>query len=582
MKPSRIFLSLLLFSIAICALFTQEDRAIIVRQTTGNASNTKGETFALLIGINKYDSTDIKNLNFCVQDVKRMAETLKSMGVPEENIVLMHDEAAENMKPTRNRILRQLIVTLGKLTKDDRLIFGFSGHGAQSPENQPSRKAYLVPADGYNSMSITLIDREEVFDMIDKCPAIKKLALIDACRAEMFDLNSRSTGMTVLTDPIGEFDYGFAVIASCRPDQYSYEDKNLQHGVFTHFVIKGLEGEAWNKDGSLTLDELFQYVMRNTRNHVVNVMRKDPQIPTRGGDYSEFVIKGKGNTGNVQDQPQPPSVLPQPTSPLVQIQPQPTDQGGKQAGERMVFTIKGVEYPFRWCPPGTFMMGSPKSEVGRGDDETQHQVTLTRGFWMLETEVTQLMWESVMANNPSRFKGSKKLPVEQVSWDDCQEFIKKLNSLLSTLKDVPAGSKVSLPTEAQWEYACRAGTATSFHFGSVLNGDKANCDGNYPYGTELKGQYLSKTSEVGSYPVNAWGLYDMHGNVWEWCLDCYGTYPSGSVTDPVGASTESSRVLRGGSWYFGTRHCRSAFRYDSDPSSRYFHIGLRLSLVHEE
>ena len=245
-------------------------------------------------------------------------------------------------------------------------------------------------------------------------------------------------------------------------------------------------------------------------------------------------------------------------------------------GDRMVLTIKGVEYAFRWCPPGTFMMGSPESESRRYDDETQHQVMLTRGFWMLETEVTQGMWESVMGNNPSYFKGIK-LPVETVSWNDCQEFIATLN----TLKIAPSGYRFSLPTEAQWEYACRAGTTTVFHFGSVLNGDQANCDGNYPYGTKTKGKFLQKTSDVGSYPANDWGLYDMHGNVWEWCSDWYDGYPSGDVTDPVGPSTGSLRVVRGGCWCDLAWHCRSADRNRDVPSYRSFNIGLRLALVRE-
>jgi len=249
----------------------------------------------------------------------------------------------------------------------------------------------------------------------------------------------------------------------------------------------------------------------------------------------------------------------------------------KRAGERIVLTINDIDYAFRWCPPGTFTMGSPTSEKDRYDNETQHQVTLSRGFWMLETPVTQAMWESVMGNNPSHFKGSKKLPVEQVSWDDCQGFIQKLNGL----NIAPSGFKFSLPTEAQWEYACRAGTMTPFHFGSVLNGDKANCDGNYPYGTSTKGKYLEKTSEVGSYPSNAWGLLDMHGNVWEWCLDWYGNYPSGAVTDPVGSPTGSNRVIRGGSWLDYAQDCRSAIRNRDDPTLRDYIIGLRLSLVFE-
>ena len=247
----------------------------------------------------------------------------------------------------------------------------------------------------------------------------------------------------------------------------------------------------------------------------------------------------------------------------------------RKAGDRMVLPINGVEFPFRWCPPGTFTMGSPEDEANRDNDETQHQVTLSHGFWMLETPVTQKMWEKVTGSNPSRFNGAK-FPVECVSWDDCQQFVEELNDL----NVAPSGYRFSLPTEAQWEYACRAGTTTPFNFGSVLNGDKANCDGNFPYGTSAEGQYLEKTSEVGEYPANAWGLFDMHGNVWEWCSDWYGDYPSGSVTNPVGASEGLARVLRGGGWLRNARHCRSAYRNCNDPlyyRRRYY--GVRLSLV---
>jgi formylglycine-generating enzyme required for sulfatase activity len=248
-----------------------------------------------------------------------------------------------------------------------------------------------------------------------------------------------------------------------------------------------------------------------------------------------------------------------------------------KAGDRMALTIKSVEYPFRWCPPGTFMMGSPASEHARNDNETQHQVTLTRGFWMLETPTTQTMWEVVMGSNPSYFKGGK-LPVESVSWKDCQEYIQKLNGL-----DIaPSGYRFSLPTEAQWEYACRAGTTTPFRFGDTLNGDQANCDGNYPYGTEIAGTYLKKTSVAGAYPANVWGLYDMHGNVYEWCLDWYGDYPSGNLTDPTGAVEGSYRVLRGGYWGSFAGICRSAYRINDVPSFGSYCIGLRVSLVCNE
>jgi len=208
-------------------------------------------------------------------------------------------------------------------------------------------------------------------------------------------------------------------------------------------------------------------------------------------------------------------------------------------------------------------MGSPASEEGRSDDETQHQVTLTRGFWMLETPVTQAMWASVMGNNPSYYKGAK-LPVETVSWNTCQEFIQKLNGLNAA----PAGFRFSLPTEAQWEYACRAGTTTACHFGNTLTQQQANFSGN-------------QTTEVGKYPANAWSLYDMHGNVWEWCLDRYDDYPSGAVTDPTGASSGGARVIRGGSWLTDVQTCRSAWRGPEFLLTQDAHIGFRLALVSE-
>ena len=238
---------------------------------------------------------------------------------------------------------------------------------------------------------------------------------------------------------------------------------------------------------------------------------------------------------------------------------------GTKAGERKTVTVNGVEFVFRWCPAGTFMMGSPKSEEGHADREKQHKVTLTKGFWMMETQVTQKQWKAVMGNNPSNFKGDD-LPVEMVSWNDCQEFCKKCVSL---------GLLVQLPTEAQWEYACRAGSTTAYFWGNALNGDKANCDGNYPCGTTTKGTYLKKTTPVGGYAANPWGLYDMHGNVWEWCQDWYGDYPSGSVTDPTGPSTGSLRVFRGGSWYGYARGCRSAGRGNSVPDYRSNGLGFR-------
>ncbi|MBR2006345.1 MAG: SUMF1/EgtB/PvdO family nonheme iron enzyme, partial [Thermoguttaceae bacterium] len=259
-----------------------------------------------------------------------------------------------------------------------------------------------------------------------------------------------------------------------------------------------------------------------------------------------------------------------------------------KAGTRQTLQIKGVEYAFRYCPPGTFLMGSPEDEEGRFDDETQHRVTLTNGFWMLETPVTQAMWKSVMGSNPSWFSSSgvcssdvrgmdtSNFPVETVSWHDCQDFIKKLNSQGLALD----GFKFRLPSEAEWEYACRAGTTTSYFWGDSLNGDKANCNGNYPYGTSTTGNYLRRTTEVGSYAANPWGLYDMHGNVWEWCEDLYDDYKNiKSFQNPINVTKGSHRVLRGGSWNSSAKNCRSAKRDYDDPTYRHDSDGFRLALV---
>ncbi|MCB1777332.1 MAG: formylglycine-generating enzyme family protein [Candidatus Competibacteraceae bacterium] len=224
----------------------------------------------------------------------------------------------------------------------------------------------------------------------------------------------------------------------------------------------------------------------------------------------------------------------------------------------------------RWIWPGRFLMGSPENEHGREDDEFQHEVILTRGFWLAETACTQSLWQAVMGKNPSEFKGEQR-PVEEVSWDDVQDFIKRLN-------DAVPGLTARLPTEAEWEYACRAGTITPFSFGEDITPEQVNYDGKYPYHGNKKGLDRSETVEVASLPANPWGLYEMHGNVWEWCQDWYGGYPQGSIIDPTGSETGEGRVLRGGSWFHNGRYVRSAYRNLFDPGYRDGFYGFRLAL----
>ena len=180
----------------------------------------------------------------------------------------------------------------------------------------------------------------------------------------------------------------------------------------------------------------------------------------------------------------------------------------------MAFTYKGVRQVFRWCEPGTFLMGSPSDEPEReslGTDETQHEVTLSKGFWIADTTVKQALWSVVMGDNPSEFIGEDR-PVENVNWEDTQTFIAKMNQLKMELR-------LCLPTEAQWEYACRAGSITSFCWGEQIDSGGVNFDGNYPYNNGRPSENRKQTINVKELPCNDWGLYQMHGNVWEWCQD---------------------------------------------------------------
>src|SRR5262249_12534999 len=230
-------------------------------------------------------------------------------------------------------------------------------------------------------------------------------------------------------------------------------------------------------------------------------------------------------------------------------------------------------------PKGRFLMGSPLAEQERNPNETQHEVNLTRPFYLGAYLVTQEQYQRVMGKNPSHFSRTgagkvyvqriadddlKRFPVENVSWEEAVTFCRKLSELPEEKR---LGRVYRLPSEAEWEYACRAGTSTPFHFGAKASGDEANFSGHAPYNGAPKGPYLSRTARVGSYPPNAWGLFDMHGNVWEWCSDRFEFYYTvkGPRKDPRGPDSGKQRSARGGSWGNQGRDCRSAVRGAFDP-----------------
>ena len=228
----------------------------------------------------------------------------------------------------------------------------------------------------------------------------------------------------------------------------------------------------------------------------------------------------------------------------------------------------------RWIEPGTFLMGSPEDEPERLDWEgPRHLVSLSHGYWLADTACTQALWLAVLGDNPSHFTGDPERPVEQVDWMRVQGFLRALETLLP-------GVRADLPTEAEWEYACRAGTATPFSFGATITPEVVNYEGNNPYAGGEPGLYRETTVPVKSLPANSWGLYEMHGNVWEWCADGQRDYTPNPVDDPTGplAGDDQPRVVRGGSWSGYARSARSAGRDRSEPDFVASYQGFRLCL----
>ncbi len=230
------------------------------------------------------------------------------------------------------------------------------------------------------------------------------------------------------------------------------------------------------------------------------------------------------------------------------------------------WTIPNLELALAPIPAGTFAMGSPEAEKGRDPGEgPQTKVTFTKGFWLGATEVTQKQWESLMEGNPSQFKKDDN-PVEKISWSEAVAYCEKLTSREKAAGRLPAGYVYALPTEAQWEYACRAGSTGEF-YGKLAD-----------IGWYFKNTEGLTTKPVAQKQANAWGLFDTHGNVWEWCADCYGKYPGGAVTDPKSAATGLLRVARGGGWGDSPTDCRAAFRVGYKPEMRGNSIGFRVAL----
>jgi formylglycine-generating enzyme required for sulfatase activity len=271
--------------------------------------------------------------------------------------------------------------------------------------------------------------------------------------------------------------------------------------------------------------------------------------------------------------PQAPQVTTkQPFRKSIRVTPSQPIEGSDFEGSSLGL-VRNPQGPFKWIPPGTFQMGSTEAtDPDRFDGETPHKVTLRQGFWLLDHEVTQQEYQAIKGYNPSNFIGDPSLPVERVAWYDAADFCNKLTEKDRKEGRISLNQRYRLPTEAEWEYACRAGTTTAVYYNIGDRHQELDAIAWWDWNAG------DQTHPVKQKLPNAFGLYDMIGNVWEWCSDWYGDYPSGDVTDPKGSSWGPNRVIRGGSWVCDAVTTRSAFRGGNVPGLRSGILGFRPAL----
>ncbi|MCL2270072.1 MAG: SUMF1/EgtB/PvdO family nonheme iron enzyme [Treponema sp.] len=573
--------------------------------------NTNPAKYALVIGNGAY--TNLGRLNNPANDANDMAAALQGLGFTVDKVL---DGSLDQMENAIMRLKNRLSVS-----KNSYGFFFYAGHGVQS-----GGVNYLVPVGASvpseNALRERAVSVQYMLNELNDAGNELNVIVLDACRDNPFSwARSGSRGLTVVSNQPADSIVVYATSAGSTA-----ADGTGRNGLFTSHLLTLLRVPG------LDVKEVFDHV-----GAAVSHASDRKQIPAI---YSQYF--GKAYLGSrpvtampltpvVQPPPQPepvpqlapvaavqptpaPAVQPVPSpQPVPQPIPRPTPVAAIVPPLQQSMSVNTVPDTFVLINRGTFTMGSPANEQGRGNDEIQHQVTVN-SFYMGKYEVTQKEYRDVMGTNPSYFKGNN-LPVEGVSWLDAIEYCNKrsqkegltpaytyeiikreitmrvFNDNEGKWEEVtrPASEAVyiwnrnangyRLPTEAEWEYACRAGTTTPFNTGNTITSNMANFNDDYPYTIDARGVYRKTTTPAGSFPANAWGLHDMHGNVWEWCWDWYGTYQEYTQVDPTGAASGKTRVVRGGTWNSDGRHLRSAERHYMYPSTkrRADNVGFRVA-----
>lgn len=515
-----------------------------------------GKRVAVLVGVNRYQKPSFAKLDYAEADVEAVEKELKSLGF--QTTILTGSSA------TRDAIIETVDRVVAPLDAEDLMLVMLSGHGqqiaVQAVDGSMSEDAFYCPYDGIAGAPESLYSLSMLLDE-QLIPNVgRRIVLVDACRDVPDEVGRGIQGNAMITLPEDT-----AILFSCRSGQRSFEHPEVSHGVFTHCLLKGLQGGA-AREGKIVWSQLVSYVDWMMATGEIRKLMSDtsPQVPISAGGIP-FAVLGQGNWRS---------------TPSVPVQPKPSESNTQ------VFNSIGMK--LQEIPSGTFLMGSPLTESGRRPDEIPHQITLSRPYYLGVYEVTQAEYDFIMQSNPSYFTKfsdgdfrlagqlSDQLPVEQVSWADANEFCRRLSSLPAEVK---AGRRYRLPTEAEWEYACRAGQTTAFPFGVSFDSNQANGDGRFPYANGVASGFLEKTTDVAMYRPNGFGLYNMSGNVSEWCQDWYDRnyYQNSPQVDPPGPATGTKRVVRGGSWFDNPILLRSSCRQAIDPAVREPFFGFRVA-----
>ncbi len=503
---------------------------------------------ALIIGVDNYEN--VEPLGAALSDADLIASTLQSIDPPFD-VTLLRDTDMDEAEDAFEKFLDT------SANAECALLY-FAGHGVEYyDENYLLVKDTKIPEGSTDpermkrKLRTEMLSLQGMVDDMEDTKANIKLVILDCCRDNPLKADA-SRGTRSLGDSKG----GLAQVKPPRGTLICYSADAGQvasDGLFTVELVKQIKGSGLPilKVFAATREKVSELSARRIQERIRNggeggAIQEPAEYSKLSLSGTDFTFTKSGKIG-----PTPVSVVNVPSS---------DKMAGKLPGESR--EIAGI--PMQWCPPGEFFMGSPPGEADRNDDERQHRVILRKGFWISRTECTQGQWKKVMGANPSMYSGDD-LPVEKVSWYECKDWVEKMNQR----SPVPGGWKWKLPTEAQWEYACRAGTDTAYAYGSYISAESVKYD-----------TKDSQTVKVGNYPPNRWGLVDVHGNVQEWCADWYNEkYYGEGQKDPSGPESGSFRIFRGGSWVGGEKYCRSAHRGRFKPDFKHQSVGFRPVLV---